>query len=101
MSIATNPSPDGKTLTIRISDRFDFTAHTALRAAYANNQPRYQAYVLDLRETNYMDSSALGMLLQLKEHAGGSKSAVQIRNAKPAIKEILSVANFQQLMTID
>ena len=57
--------------------------------------------MLDLRETNYMDSSALGMLLQLKEHAGGSKSAVQIRNAKPAIKEILSVANFQQLMTID
>lgn len=49
MSIAMNPSPDGKTLTIKISDRFDFTAHSALRAAYANNQPRYQAYVLDLR----------------------------------------------------
>jgi anti-anti-sigma factor len=101
MSISTAPSPDGKTLTIRISDRFDFTAHTALRAAYANAQPRFQSYVLDLRETNYMDSSALGMLLQLKEHAGGAKSAVHIKNAKPAIKEILSVANFQQLMTID
>ena len=48
-----------------------------------------------------MDSSALGMLLQLKEHAGGAKSAVHIRNAKPAIKDILSVANFHQLMTID
>jgi len=101
MAISTTPSADGKTLTIRISDRFDFNAHTALRAAYANANPRYHSYVLDLRETSYMDSSALGMLLQLKEYAGGAKSSVHIRNAKPAIKDILSVANFQQLMTID
>lgn len=101
MTIATNPSIDGKTLTIKISDRFDFTVHSALRAAYAAQQPRFQTYVLDLRETTYMDSSALGMLLQLKEHAGGAKSAVHIKNARPAIKEILAVANFQQLMTID
>ncbi len=101
MSIAANASPDGKTLTIRIDQRFDFTAHSALRAAYATDPRRYESYVLDLRDTQYMDSSALGMLLQMREHAGGGRSAIQIKNAKPAIKEILSVANFQQLMTID
>ncbi len=101
MSIAASPSADGKTLTIKIDERFDFTAHSALRAAYANNQPRFESYVLDLRDTQYMDSSALGMLLQMREHAGGARTAIRIRNAKPAIKEILSVANFQQLMTID
>jgi hypothetical protein len=37
----------------------------------------------------------------MREHAGGARSAIRIRNAKPAIKEILAVANFQQLMTID
>ena len=100
MSIAASHSTDGKTLTIKIDERFDFTAHSALRAAYANNHPRYESYVLDLRDTRYMDSSALGMLLQMLEHAGGARSAIRIRNAKPAIKEILSVANFQQLMTI-
>ncbi len=101
MSIAASPSADGKTLTIKIDERFDFTAHSALRAAYANNQPRFESYVLDLRDTQYMDSSALGMLLQMREHAGGARTAIRIRNAKPAIREILSVANFQQLMTID
>jgi len=101
MSIAASPSADGKTLTIKINERFDFTAHSALRAAYASNQPRYECYVLDLRDTQYMDSSALGMLLQMREHAGGARSAIRIKNAKPAIREILSVANFQQLMTID
>ena len=101
MGIAANPSADGKTLIIRTDVRFDFTAHSALRAAYVNSQQRYEAYVLDLRDTQYMDSSALGMLLQLREHAGGARTAIQIKNAKPAIREILSVANFQQLMTID
>ena len=48
-----------------------------------------------------MDSSALGMLLQLKEHAGGSQRSLQIKNANPAIKDILGVANFDQLMQID
>lgn len=101
MSIAASPSADGKTLTIKIDERFDFTAHSALRAAYATDPRRYEAYVLDLRDTQYMDSSALGMLLQMREHAGGGRSAIRIKNAKPAIREILSVANFQQLMTID
>ena len=101
MAISATPSSDGKTLTIRVSDRFDFNTHSELRATYANSQPRYQLYVLDLRDTTYLDSAALGMLLQLKEHAGGSPRAVKIRNARPAIKEILAVANFQNLMTIE
>ena len=48
-----------------------------------------------------MDSAALGMLLQLREHAGNNKSAVRLRNAQPTIKDILAVAHFDQLFTID
>ena len=50
MAISATPSSDGKTLTIRVSDRFDFNTHSELRATYANSQPRYQLYVLDLRD---------------------------------------------------
>jgi hypothetical protein len=41
------------------------------------------------------------MLLQLKEFAGGSTRSLQIKNANSSIREILSVANFDQLMQID
>ena len=101
MAITSTASTDGKTLTLTMGERFDFSVHSALRAAYSGGQPRFETYVVDLARTVYMDSSALGMLLQLKEHAGGSQKAVCIRNASPAIRDILAVANFHQLMQID
>ena len=48
-----------------------------------------------------MDSAALGMLLQIREHAGGQRRAVRLCNAQPVIKDILAVANFEQLFTIE
>lgn len=101
MAITSAASVDGKTLHIRMGERFDFGAHSALRSAYAGDRPSFETYIIDLRETTYMDSSALGMLLQLKEHAGGNLGSLQIKNAKDSIKEILAVANFDQLMRID
>jgi anti-anti-sigma factor len=101
VSVHSSPSSDGAVLTINISERFDFNVHAQLRAAYRNTEKRYTEYVIDLRDTIYMDSSALGMLLQIKEHAGGSAQSVRIRNAAPGIKDILRVANFDKLMTIE
>ena len=101
MAITSSVSADGKTLTLVLDERFDFAVHSALRAAYAGSNPRFEQYVIDLRNTVYMDSSALGMLLQLKEHAGGGPRALRIRNASQAIRDILAVANFHQLMQIE
>lgn len=101
MSVHALPSGDGKMLTISISERFDFNVHAQLRAAYRNAEKRYAGYVIDLKDTTYMDSSALGMLLQIKEHAGGGAQSVRIRNAAPGIRDILRVANFDKLMTIE
>lgn len=101
MAITSTASADGKVLTITLDERFDFAVHSALRAAYAGEMPKFDTYIVDLRHTVYMDSSALGMLLQLKEHAGGSQGAVRIRNASSGIRDILGVANFHQLMTIE
>ena len=101
MSVTASESQDGSTLTIRMTDRFDFNVHSALRAAYRNDSKRFGSYVIDLRDTNYIDSSALGMLLQIKEFAGGAAPAVRIKNAEPVIKDILRIANFEKLMTIE
>ena len=48
-----------------------------------------------------MDSAALGMLLQWREHAGGKRQAVRLANAQPVIRDILAVANFDQLFTFE
>ncbi len=101
MSISAMQSADGTTLTIKMVEKFDFNVHVQLRATYRGEGKRFSGYVVDLQDTTYMDSSALGMLLQLKEFAGGGAQSVRIRNAGTNIKGILQIANFQKLMTIE
>ena len=58
-----------KTLQISISDHFNFDVHSEFREAYRNIPANgADTVIVDLRRTEYMDSSALGMLLLLDEH---------------------------------
>jgi anti-anti-sigma factor len=50
--------------------------------------------------TDYIDSSALGMLLLLREHAGNDKADITISGCKDEIRKILSIANFERLFNI-
>ena len=100
MSVSTRVSEDGCVMTISMPQRFDFSIHGELRKAY-EDEDRLRSFIVDLSSTSYMDSSALGMLLQLKEHAGNTSDGVKLINARPNIKEILKIANFDQLMSIE
>jgi anti-anti-sigma factor len=55
---------------------------------------------VDLKDATYLDSSALGMLLLLRDHAGGDSSQVKIVNCNADVKKILTISNFEQLFTI-
>ncbi len=99
MSIRVAESDDGKTVTMFLPEKFDFSVHTGFRQSYENSSAKN--FIVDLKNTSYMDSAALGMLLQLLEHAGNQKSAISIKNSANNIREILGVANFNQLMQID
>ena len=56
---------------------------------------------VDLEALDYMDSAGLGMLLTLRDRAG--KSGTQVRLTKPRgdVKELLSLACFDTLFTIE
>jgi len=47
-----------------------------------------------------MDSSALGMLLILREHAGNNKKSVKIVNCNQDVNKILSVSDFSNMFEI-
>ena len=100
MSVESEVSLDGKTLTIAIKGRFDFGSHQAFRDAYERFYKVPQVYIVDLKETTYMDSSALGMLLLLRDHAGGDNSEVRIINSSPDVRKILAISNFDKLFDI-
>lgn len=100
MAIASQLSADGAELIIRISGRFDFSAHQAFRDAYESLGEQPERYRVDMRETSYLDSSALGMLLLLRDHAGGDSADVQIVNCNNDVRKILTISNFEQLFAI-
>lgn len=100
MSIATNYSDDGASVTIAVINRFDFNVHKEFRDAYEKVPDKSIQYVIDLKQTDYIDSSALGMLLLLREFAGGDKANIKIVNCSSDLKNILSISNFQHLFNI-
>ena len=100
MTITSQPSADGQQLTISIGGRFDFNAHQDFRDAYQRHGNAPRRYVVDLQNATYLDSSALGMLLLLRDHAGGDQSDVRLTNCNADVRKILSVSNFEQLFVI-
>ena len=82
-----------------IKGRFDFNDHGDFREAYRQHSSNAH-YAVDMNDADYMDSSALGMLLMLREYAGGDSAKIEIRGCKPEIKKILAIANFQKLFEI-
>ena len=88
-----------RTVTISIRNRFDFGTHKEFRSSY-KDRANSECYVIDLQEVNFIDSSALGMMLLLREHAMANKGKVIIENCNPDIRNILTIANFERLFEI-
>ena len=99
MAISIDQSTDGLAVVIRVTGRFDFSCHQEFSDALRIYPPGERGYVVDFSETDYMDSSALGMLLQLREHADKS-AGVSLINGSEGVTEMLRVANFDKLFNI-
>ncbi len=100
MAISVNESDDANDVTICITGRFDFTCHQAFAEAYQAYPKNKKRFVVDLAGTEYMDSSAMGMLLQLREHSAGELGNVSLINTNESVHKILAIANFDKLFDL-
>lgn len=85
--------------TIKINENFNFSCQAEFRQTY-EKIPKSNRFVLDFSKTSYIDSAALGMLLLLKEYAGGDGSKIEIIKCKPEVQNIFQISNFGQLFKI-
>ncbi len=92
---------DGRA-TIGLAGRFDFSAHRAFREACA--APLESSEVgeinIDLVAVDYIDSSALGMLLMLREKAQAANKTVLLSNCRGPARQVLEIANFGKLFSM-
>ena len=55
---------------------------------------------VDLENVAYLDSSALGMLLMLRDKARTASRTVVLSQAKGSVRQVLEIANFAKLFSI-
>lgn len=91
---------EGDLVTIRIQGEFSFKLRREFREAY-RNQPPGTRYRVDLAGVKYMDSSAIGMLLVLKEEAGGEGADVVLANMGPEVRTILELSRMNELFRFE
>ena len=101
MSVSVTNSEEKKSVNISVSSQFDYSLHQAFRDAYRNVTVAGTTFCVDLSKATYMDSSALGMILLLKEHADKLGGRVIISRPNDSVHKILTIANFDQLVTIE
>jgi len=87
-------------LTIKITDSFNFQSHREFRTASDNIPSEATSVSIDITTIDYIDSSALGMLLILREKFSSDKDDIKIIVSNPYVKKILNIASFQKLFTI-
>ncbi|MCG5500324.1 STAS domain-containing protein [Ectothiorhodospira lacustris] len=101
MSISRQVDSGNALVIINIEGRFDFSEHRPFRDAYRDIAPGSVRFLVDLSRADYLDSSALGMLLLLREHAGTDAGRVTIRGCTEDVLRILRIANFDRLFILE
>ena len=99
MSISVASSTTDNIVRIRVIGRFDYSMHKEFREAYKDSDPSAE-FIIDMSQTSYMDSSALGMMLLLREHLGDDHSKISITGCTTEIRNILEISKFQKLFNI-
>lgn len=86
---------------IRLSGRFDVQGQPdfleAVEAAVVADTREIQ---LDFGAVDYIDSTALGLLLVLRDQARRAGKTVSLVNVQGSVKHILDIANFAKLFAM-
>jgi HptB-dependent secretion and biofilm anti anti-sigma factor len=93
---------DHETCHVKLDGRFDFTRVSQFQDLFGGGatggSPRQ--WVVDLSEVVYVDSSALGVLLMLRDRSGEGRRVV-LRGARGQPRDVLLMAKFDQLFELE
>ncbi len=98
MELKIDVVPDGDTVSVSLTGEIDFGNVAQLRAALIEASGIGFHVVVDLAGVSFVDSMALGVLVQAKrsvEHDGGR---FVVRNSTPPVRRVLSVAGIEQYL---
>ena len=100
MTIQVRKSNDRET-TISLDKTFDFNCVEDFRRAYELcSMEAKSTLIVDFRNTHYIDSSALGMLINLQKFVEPKGCTVMLSNPSTEIRKIFAISRFDKKFTI-
>ena len=101
MAIGVGTKAGNKAL-VRLNCRFDFNCIREFRDLYEPflTDPAITAIEINMGGVEYIDSTALGMLLALRDKAKTARKEVMLGGCRGLTREVLEVANFDRLFSI-
>lgn len=92
---------DGKAV-ICLNGRFDFNTHREFSNCYSSaiEDGSVRQVDVELGNVDYLDSSALGMLLLLSERAKVANKSVALVNPNEMVAQVLERVSFGRIFTI-
>ena len=87
---------------IAVSGRFDFQMSRDFRNSYTPllGNADVQEICVEMSKVDYLDSSAMGMLLLLNERAKEARKSVTLFTTSGVVSQVLEVANFSKIFNI-
>jgi HptB-dependent secretion and biofilm anti anti-sigma factor len=84
---------------IRLPSRFDYAYHKQFVEAYTKyvEDGITKGVILDFSQVEYLDSSALGMMVLMHKRMKEKNKAVTVKSARGATDEILRMANMHKI----
>ena len=99
MSVSFEVNAQQNEVTICVAGQLNFNLIHEFREIYQSvNNPN--KVVVDLSETEYIDSSGLGILIYLRKHFHCQRDNIQLINCSEQVAKTLSIASFSKLFTI-
>jgi HptB-dependent secretion and biofilm anti anti-sigma factor len=100
MSVKQTVNHEKSLTNIVVKGNFTFDSHKDFLNAYTT-APDKSSIVINLSDVDYMDSAALGMLLQLKEFSEKRKTSIRVINSKNEnVRSIFDIVDFHNVLNI-
>ena len=98
MPIRSEVNDNGRSLIIHVNGDFSYDQYSQFKQACSSINENIEECIIDLENTNHLESAALGMLLLLKARAVklGLPKLV-ITNHTPEVDSFLRIMNFDDL----
>ena len=101
MSVETRMSDDN-VYTISVKGDFNFLLLNEFRDAYSSKDAqKARKHIVDLAKTDTIDSSALGMLLNMQRHLDKEDGEITLINSNAVVQKIFNITHFGKKFNIE